>query len=241
MNEDSHPAMTPVPVVIFDFDHTLYDGDCGREWIAWLIRRHPIRLVLALLASPLLGMMIVYLPTRRMGIAGYIWIATVGGSHSVPLQAHLERYLQGHRTHLQAKLLAQGIAVLQAHRRAGHRVIVATGSPTILVQAIVDQVMHLANMIVVGSELGDWAGGRCLARHCHAAEKVRMLNERGIVGWQWAYSDSTADYPLLSAARHPTVVNPKVNQIAFWQQSLPKGTPIENWGCSTRGGRARQA
>ncbi len=28
------------PLVVFDFDHTLYDGDSGSHLVAWLIRRH---------------------------------------------------------------------------------------------------------------------------------------------------------------------------------------------------------
>ena len=42
--------------------------------------------------------------------------------------------------------------------------------------------------------------------------------------------------PLLLAARSPVVVNPKLSRVAFFQQVLPPGTPILNWGCVERGG-----
>ena len=48
-------ARAGAPLVVFDFDHTLYDGDSGGHMILWLIRRHWPRKLAALLASPLLG------------------------------------------------------------------------------------------------------------------------------------------------------------------------------------------
>lgn len=42
------------PLVVFDFDHTLYDGDSGSDLFAWLMLRNPLRLLLALLVTPLL-------------------------------------------------------------------------------------------------------------------------------------------------------------------------------------------
>ena len=53
-----------------------------------------------------------------------------------------------------------------------------------------------------------------------------------------AYSDSSADLPLLQAARHPVVVNPKPQRVAMFRRVLPPGTPILNWGCPKRGGEA---
>ena len=41
------------PLVVFDFDHTLYDGDSGSHLFAWLIKRNPLRLLAALIATPL--------------------------------------------------------------------------------------------------------------------------------------------------------------------------------------------
>ena len=51
-----------------------------------------------------------------------------------------------------------------------------------------------------------------------------------------AYSDSSADLPLLRAARHPVVVNPKRAQVALFRRELPPETPILNWGCVDRAG-----
>ena len=48
-------ARAGAPLVVFDFDHTLYDGDSGSHLFAWLIRRRWWRTALALLAAPVFG------------------------------------------------------------------------------------------------------------------------------------------------------------------------------------------
>ena len=51
-----------------------------------------------------------------------------------------------------------------------------------------------------------------------------------------AYTDSSADLPLLQAAANPVVVNPKAGSVDMFRKVLPAGTPILNWGCPGRGG-----
>ena len=63
-----------------------------------------------------------------------------------------------------------------------------------------------------------------------------MLRERGYGEVDIAYSDSSADLPLLRAARAPVVVNPKRGNEDMFRRVLPAGTPILNWGCHDRGG-----
>jgi len=89
---------------------------------------------------------------------------------------------------------------------------------------------------VIGTEVGPRLGGVGPTRHCHNEEKMRMLRERGYGQIDIAYSDSTADLPLLLAAKAPVVVNPKPGKVAFFRSVLPAGTRILNWGCVDRGG-----
>ena len=91
---------------------------------------------------------------------------------------------------------------------------------------------------MLGTVVGPKLGGMGARRHCHHAEKVRMLREAGYEGIETAYSDSTADLPLLTAARRPVVVNPKRSRVALFRRVLPPDTPILNWGCRQRGGDA---
>jgi phosphatidylglycerophosphatase C len=63
-------------------------------------------------------------------------------------------------------------------------------------------------MEVVGSSLQRRAGGYVFARHSYGEEKCRALAERGYpLRWQYAYTDSLADTPLLQRAERGFVIN----------------------------------
>ena len=70
-------ASTGRRLVVFDFDHTLYDGDSGAHLVSWLIKRSGWRKALALLAAPVLLPMVSWLPTRRRGISGFLWLSLI--------------------------------------------------------------------------------------------------------------------------------------------------------------------
>ena len=228
---------TDAPVVVFDFDHTLYDGDSFSHVLGWLIKRNPLRILVALLATPLLGPMVAFLPTRRRGITGYVWIGTFGLHGRRSFDATLDLYVATHQDEIRERLLPIALDVLRDHRAAGDRVVIATGAPPELARAILAFVTH-QDVPVIGTAVGPRFGAMGARRHCHNEEKVRMLRERGYGEIAVAYSDSSADLPLLKAARAPVVVNPKAKRVAMFRSVLPPGTPILNWGCKDRGGDA---
>lgn len=223
------------PLVVFDFDHTLYDGDSGSHLFATLIRRNPLRLLAALLVTPVAGLLVAMLPTRRTGISIYVWIATFGMHRAREFNRVIDAYVLKNEPMLRARLLPQALEVFAAHRARGDRVVVATGAPPELARAILAFVAH-QDVPVIGSEVGPRLGAVGATRHCHNEEKMRMLRERGYGHVDVAYSDSTADLPLLVAARAPVVVNPKRGSVGVFRRTLPAGTPILNWGCRDRGG-----
>lgn len=224
------------PLVVFDFDHTLYDGDSGGHLFRWLVMRAWWRRMLALLAAPVAAPMIAFLPTRRAGISVFVWIGTIGLHRRRDLDALIDRYVAGHVEAIRGRLLPVALEVFQAHRRAGDRVVVATGAPPELARAILAFAAH-EDVPVVGTLVGPRLGGVVATRHCHHEMKMTMLREAGFAPpVARAYSDSSADLPLLQAAREPVVVNPKPGRVAMFRRVLPEGTPILNWGCPGRGG-----
>lgn len=223
------------PLVVFDFDHTLYDGDSGSHLFAWLIKRSWWRRLLALLLAPVFGPMVAFLPTRRAGISGFVWAGTVGFHRVRDLDALTDAYVAEHVEDIRGRLLPVALEVFHAHRERGDRVVVATGAPPELARAILAFAAH-EDVPVVGTLAGPRFGAVIAARHCHNEEKMRMLRELGWGDIEAAYSDSSADLPLLRAARRPVVVNPKPGSIPRFRRELPPGTPILNWGCPGRGG-----
>ncbi|TQM17363.1 phosphatidylglycerophosphatase C [Pseudoxanthomonas sp. 3HH-4] len=238
MTDTSYPLPRPdAPVVVFDFDHTLYDGDSGGHLVRWLIQRNPLRVLVALAATVVLGPMVAFLPTRRRGISGYIWIGTFGLHGRRSFDALIDKYVATHQQEVQQRLLPIALEVFREHRASGDSVVVATGAPPELARAILSFVAH-EDVPVIGTAVGPRFGAVVATRHCHNEEKMRMLRERGYGEVAVAYSDSSADLPLLKAARAPVVVNPKVARVEMFRRVLPPGTPILNWGCKDRGGIA---
>ena len=226
------------PLIVFDFDHTLYDGDSGSHLFKWLLQRNPLRTIAALLATPVLGPMVAWLPTRRWGISGYVWLGTIGFHRRRDLDLLIDRYVARHAVSLRARLLPIALDVLHHHLAAGDRVLIATGAPPELAREILRFVAH-EKVPVIGTKVGPRLGAVMAVRHCHFEEKLRMIRDAGYGGEiASAYSDSSADLPLLRAARAPVVVNPKLDEIELFRRELPAGTPILNWGCVRRGGEA---
>ena len=224
------------PLVVFDFDHTLYDGDSGGHLFKWLVMRTWWRRLLAILIAPVFGPMIAFLPTRRVGISGFVWAGTVGLHSPRDLDDAIDRYVALHDTRLRERLLPLALDVLTRHREAGDRVVIATGAPPELARAILAFVAH-EDVPVVGTVVGPRLGGIVAVRHCHFQMKMTMLREAGFTGpVARAYSDSSADLPLLVEAAEPVVVNPKADSVDRFREALPGGTPILNWGCVDRGG-----
>jgi phosphatidylglycerophosphatase C len=92
---------------------------------------------------------------------------------------------------------------------------------------------------VIGTQVGPKYGAIGAIRHCHYRMKMTMIRDAGFTApVEKAYSDSSADLPLLQAALHPVVVNPKAKRVEMFRSVLPAGTPILNWGCPGRGGDA---
>ena len=224
------------PLVVFDFDHTLYDGDSGSHLFKWLLDRAWWRQLLAVLVTPIAGPMVAWLPTRRAGISVYVWIGTVGLHRLRDLDALIDCYVEANGETIKQHLLPTALEVLHQHREAGDRVVIATGAPPALARAILGFVAQ-EDVPVVGSLVGPRFGAFGAIRHCHHEMKMTMLREAGYTRpVAIAYSDSSADLPLLQAAEHPVVVNPKAKRVAMFRRVLPPGTPILNWGCPGRAG-----
>lgn len=224
------------PLVVFDFDHTLYDGDSGSHLFKWLIQRAWWRQLLAVIAAPVAGPMVAFLPTRRAGISVFVWIGTVGLHRRRDMDALIDDYVATHVDAIKARLLPIALEVFRAHREAGDIVVVATGAPPELARAILAFVAH-QDVPVVGTLVGPRFGAVAAIRHCHHRMKMTMLRDAGYTQpVAIAYTDSSADLPLLQEAVSPVVVNPKAGSVAMFRKVLPAGTPILNWGCPGRAG-----
>lgn len=110
-------------------------------------------------------------------------------------------------------LYADGLSLIQRARKAGHRIVLISGSPDFLLD-------RLARLVeaddVIGNRLefrDGKATGRVLRPLVAGPEKARLIKEHARThGFDLdacaAYSDSMSDVPMLSVVGRPAAVNP---------------------------------
>jgi phosphoserine phosphatase len=61
--------------------------------------------------------------------------------------------------------------------------------------------------------------------------KIRMARKKGILngGWDFGYTDSAHDIPLLSHCRHRFLVNPSRRTARNVKKALPDRVTVLNW------------
>lgn len=153
------------------------------------------------------------LATRTRAMRGYLWIASVGRGDN-QLRASLDAHAEEIRLGLtRVRPVIAALDCWSKHRHAGHRVILISGSLTPLARAMADWCDQLcgyrgAPAEAFGSDPVACAGGWSVAIHRHSVEKRALLESLGAQCWDYAYSDSWDDAPLLRGARFPVLVAP---------------------------------
>jgi phosphatidylglycerophosphatase C len=201
--------MAVAPIVVFDLDGTLLDGDSATCWMLGRIRSSWWRFALASCLI-LLGMSLT-LVSRRLGSSVPLWVASVGMS---------ERALRhSFSTARSPAWRSEGIEVLQKHISQGDRVVIATAAPRWLAEALFEKIG--LDLPIVGSELAPFWAGWIGARHCRNEEKCNALAESGYdQGWAVAYSDSADDWPLLMRAAAPSLSTPHPKPWRAWSDGV---------------------
>jgi phosphatidylglycerophosphatase C len=183
--------------VVFDMDGTLVEGDSGSELIHQLIGRQAWRRALSIAVAPLGFPLMAWMPTRRVGVSIFFWVATAGMSEK-DLIAAVEDFMRAHRP----LRIEPVIAALQSELDAGTDVVIATGAFQLLAERIVDRLQLRGQPRVIGSTIRPFAGGFISRIQANGEAKLRRLSECNIVApFARAWSDSRSDLPLLTAAR----------------------------------------
>jgi phosphatidylglycerophosphatase C len=211
--------LTERPAAVFDLDGTLLRGDSFARFLTGLLLRRPGRAAAAIGSAPVLGVMLLLPVVRRRAITGLLWLATVGLPGGA-FDALVEEFAAGHAA--EANRIAAALDRLQAHLDAGDRVVIATGCPVPMAQALC-RALGLGQVEIVGARLDQgrrrpaprrgcrmWnALPLATGRYSFGAEKVRRLGEHGIsLPVAYAYTNSVSDLPLLLAAKQQFLVEP---------------------------------
>lgn len=201
------PSDPPAGIAAFDLDGTLLAWDCQLLFRHHVIRREPWRALL-------LPLFLVCLPFIKLlkdvglkrAFLSYLWRMPPAA-----LAAHARSFAEA----VQPAIYPELAAMISAHRRQGHLLILTSASPEFYVAEI-------GRLLGFDLSLGTPVGTtpRCrlippLTNHKGAAKVVRLRDllpasyfSAGKLVHSHAYTDSRADLPLLDLCLTATVVNP---------------------------------
>jgi phosphoserine phosphatase/putative flippase GtrA len=177
------------PVTVYDFDHTIYDGDVSVDFIVFCLRRQPT--------------LWKYLPGQALAFMHYI-LGTWNRTHvkqvafaflrGIPdVDAAVASFWQSHTHKIASWYAAQ-------HQESD---VVISASPEFLLYPIA---RTLGIRTVLATEM-DPATGMIAGKNCRGPEKLRRLRALNpTVHIGDCYSDSLSDKPLFDAAARAFVV-----------------------------------
>lgn len=221
-------------VAVFDFDKTLIDGDVAYLFISTAIKGSKFRRMAAGMFMPLLLPFLLVRPGRVVAVSVMMWIATF------PLRGKTARALfcafaPGVLSPpISARFYDDGLKTLAAHRRLGHRLLIISGSPQELVRQVAQPVLE-DDIEIIGSRMVPFLGGLIYRSYCMGPDKIKLARQLGALNgnWDYGYSDSAWDIPLLAHCRHRFLVNPDIKTIKRTKAALGGRVTILNWTDTT--------
>jgi phosphatidylglycerophosphatase C len=210
--------------VVFDLDKVLLGGDASTLFLHGRLRQAPRRLLLLLLAAPLLvpGALV---PRLRPLAARVMTRIAVGGRRETDVEVVAAAFGEALARKPEAAV-ADAIACVREHRRSGDVVVVATGCEETLARGFLAAV-GLSDLDVVGSTGTLWPPR---VRRAMGEAKVALLIERGYPPpWRAAYSDSPSDLPLFAGTPRPVLVNADEKAAEQVERTLGRRPETRTW------------
>ncbi|MEO7014115.1 MAG: HAD family hydrolase [Dokdonella sp.] len=220
-------VVTNPRVVLFDFDGVLMRGDAFSRFVRSRFRRSWWRMLLALIALPLL-LPFYAVRSLRMPIIGvFVRISLLGTSPQ-----RFELLVREFAGELVAKpriFIRDGISAMRRHIVDGDRVVIVTGCEINLVRAIFAGI-GLPDLEIIASRLRRGRLGMRKQVHNFGATKPVQIAAHGISEpWDLAYSDSAHDIPMLKRAAEAVLVNADARTSLRVRRALGRDVRQVNW------------
>jgi phosphatidylglycerophosphatase C len=210
-----------MPTVVFDLDKVLLGGDASTLFLRGRLRRAPGRALPLLLASPVLLAGAALPQSRPLGARLMTRIA-LGGSADSDVDGVAAAYRAALAIRPEA-MVADAVACVRVHQRAGDTVVVATGCEETLARGFLAAI-GLGDLDVIGSQ------ATLPVRRAMGASKVGMLTERGHPPpWAAVYSDSPSDLPLFAGTPRPVLVNADEKAARQVERTLGRRPETVTW------------
>jgi HAD superfamily hydrolase (TIGR01490 family) len=219
----------PLPLTLFDLDHTLLDGDSDVLWCEFLMSQGELDRVRF---EPLNRQMDREYRAGTVGTQAFceFYVSTLAGRTRAQLEPLRRRFLEAV---IAPRLGAAAHALVERHRSAGELVVLTTATNRFITELTAAH-LGLPHLIATECELD--ATGRFTGRISGTLNmregKVTRLREwldTQRIDWRDCdttfYSDSVNDLPLLNAVRKPVAVNPDMRLAA---EAAERGWPVLN-------------
>ncbi len=192
---------------LFDLDQTLIPWDTQLLFANWIIRKQPLRRAYLLLFAPFLPL------SSILGAGGMkrIFVSYLFGMTREEIDAEVREFVDWL---LSKYVYGEILAELEKHKAEGRVVILTSASPEIYVKEIGSRLgcdyafgtrFEFAERMPLFPDLVDEnnKGAQKLVRICEELGELPIMHEES-----FAYSDSSADLPMLRICKHVTMVNP---------------------------------
>ncbi len=213
------------PAAFFDMDNTLLNVGTGMSWVRFLRRRGEI--TNRLVAKAVYWSALYKLAVLDMEDVFTKMTADLEGDSE---QEMLDKAEVWYRDHLVQEVALAGRVAIEAHRAAGHHVVLATGSTQYAARPVAKGVgiEHVLSSVLEAKD-GTFTGKASAL--CFGTHKVRLVeawaDANGVdLGRSWFYSDSFNDLPLLERVGIPIAVNPDTRLL---RHARRRGWPVRYW------------
>lgn len=216
---------------IFDLDRTLTILPTYTPFLLFAACSHaPWRLLLLPLLLPIAALYALKLVPRRAMKQAMHRLALGGALPERDAARLADRFA---RRLVARGLYAEGVALIEAERRAGRRILLATAAPHFYTAALARR-LGIADVVATASS---WREGSLVpamgSANCYGAEKRLMVEaflDRAQVAREAAhirfYSDHASDLPMFELADEAIAVNPSAKLQAI---ARARGWPILDW------------
>ncbi|TKB91864.1 MAG: HAD-IB family hydrolase [Nitrospira sp.] len=210
---------------LFDVDNTLLPGEASEVrffrflWRRGLVGWSELGRSAAWLAGHVPPFSLHSLRERKIYLAG---------KRPADIESYAREFCQ---TEMIGKVSQQGRTKLDAHRQAGHQLILVTGAPDFLIEPLARFLdvatvfaakLEQQNSAYTGALIPPLPYGRGKRELILAHARTMNLDLAG----SYAYGDSPGDHDLLELVGHPLVVNPIRGMARMAQR---QGWPVATW------------
>jgi phosphatidylglycerophosphatase C len=214
------------PIAVFDLDGTLTWHDTLLPFLAGYVARHPRRL-LRLWRLPAALWDYLFGARDRGALKAAVLTVVMGGEDRRRIDAWADRYVAALTG--RGVFRPQALATVEAHRRAGDRLVLLSASPDLYVPRIGALLGFETTICTEVIWRGDRLDGRLKSLNRRGDEKrrcIEALRSQYAAASIAAYGNSASDLPHLTQVERPLLVNASA---AARRLAAAANVPSANW------------